>query len=35
MGVSPMSITGILPVESCGIGILPMIHRQDADATRR
>ena len=21
MGVSPMSITGILPVESCGIGI--------------
>jgi len=33
MGVPPMSITGILPVESCGIGILPMIHGLEAHAT--
>jgi hypothetical protein len=32
-GVPPMSITGVSPVRRCGIGILPMIHGQDAHAT--
>jgi hypothetical protein len=25
---------GILPMRSCGIGIVPMIHRLEADATK-
>jgi hypothetical protein len=33
MGVSPMSSTGILPVGSRGIGIVPMIHGLEAHAT--
>jgi hypothetical protein len=33
MGVSPMSSTGILPVGSRGIGILPMIYGLEAHAT--